>query len=134
MTNGIAAMHALTDRPRELVIRTGQEELNRVFLAVADCGAGISAENMDVIFNPFFTTKSQRHGYGAFDLSLDREAHEGRLSASRNDGPGATFQFVIPSYQENSGDRCTRPRMRSDIKLGRGLGTEPLAHGITHRS
>ena len=101
VTNGIEAMHALTDRPRELVIRTGQEELNRVFLAVTDCGAGIAAENIDAIFNPFFTTKSSGMGMG---LSICRsivEAHEGRLSASRNDGPGATFQFVIPSYQEN---------------------------------
>lgn len=64
VTNGIEAMHALTDRPRELVIRTGQEELNRVFLAVTDCGAGIAAENIDAIFNPFFTTKSSGMGMG----------------------------------------------------------------------
>jgi K+-sensing histidine kinase KdpD len=30
------------------------------------------------------------------------EAHEGRLSASRNDGDGATFQFVLPVHEEGT--------------------------------
>ena len=101
VTNGIEAMSVLTDRPRELVIRSGQDDKSRVFLTVTDCGAGISNENMDRIFNPFFTTKPSGMGMG---LSICRsivEAHGGRLSACRNDGRGATFQFVMPSYQED---------------------------------
>jgi PAS domain S-box-containing protein len=102
VTNGIEAMSAITDWPRELVIRSGKEGMNRVFLAVTDCGVGISAENLANIFNPFFTTKSGGMGMG---LSICRsivEAHGGRLSASLNDGPGTTFQFVIPGYQEDA--------------------------------
>lgn len=102
VTNGIEAMSAITDRPRELVIRSGREELNRLFLAVTDRGVGISAENVDVIFNPFFTTKASGMGMGLSICRTIVEAHGGRLSAFPNDGPGATFQFVVPEYQEDT--------------------------------
>jgi signal transduction histidine kinase len=100
--NGIEAMQLVTDRPRELVIRSGQDETCRVLLSVTDCGVGISAENANRLFNAFFTTKSNGMGMG---LSICRsivEAHRGQISACPNEGPGATFQFVLPVHQENA--------------------------------
>jgi PAS domain S-box-containing protein len=100
--NGIEAMQSITDRPRELVIRSGQDETHRVLVSVADSGVGICAKEADRLFNAFFTTKSSGMGMG---LSICRsivEAHGGRLSASGNEGPGATFQFVLPSHQEDA--------------------------------
>jgi PAS domain S-box-containing protein len=99
LINGIDAMQPITDRPRELVIRSGQDETHQVLLSVTDCGVGISDENAERLFNAFFTTKSNGLGMG---LSICRsivEAHGGRLSASSNEGPGATFQFVLPLHQ-----------------------------------
>jgi PAS domain S-box-containing protein len=100
LINGIEAMQPVSDRPRELVIRSGQDQSSQVCLSVTDCGLGISAENVNRLFNAFFTTKTNGLGMG---LSICRsivEAHGGRLSASSNEGPGATFQFVLPLHQE----------------------------------
>ena len=98
--NGIEAMQSIDDRPRELEIRSGQDESRQVHLAVADCGVGIRAEDSDRLFSPFFTTKVSGLGMG---LSICRsivEAHGGRLSVASREGPGATFRFVLPSHEE----------------------------------
>jgi signal transduction histidine kinase len=100
--NGIEAMQSITDRPRELVIRSGQDETQQVLVSVTDCGVGISAENAGRLFNAFFTTKSSGMGMG---LSICRsiiEAHGGRMSAANDEGHGATFQFVLPLHQEDA--------------------------------
>jgi C4-dicarboxylate-specific signal transduction histidine kinase len=100
--NGIEAMQAVSDRPRELVIRSRQDETHQVFVSVTDCGVGISAENADRLFNAFFTTKAGGMGMG---LSICRsivEAHGGRMSAANNVGPGASFQFTLPLHQEDT--------------------------------
>jgi signal transduction histidine kinase len=98
--NGIEAMEG-NDQPRELVVRSRRDEAHGMLLSVTDSGVGISDEDADRLFKAFFTTKSGGLGMG---LSICRsivEAHGGRLSASRNEGPGATFQFVLPLHQED---------------------------------
>jgi signal transduction histidine kinase len=87
--------------PRELVIRSRQEEAQQVLVSAADCGVGFSAENADRLFNAFFfTTKSDGMGMG---LSICRsivEAHGGRLGATANVPHGATFQFTLPVNED----------------------------------
>src|SRR3981081_2047535 len=84
--NSIEAMQSVTDRPRELVIRSHQDEAHQVLVTVKDCGVGISAENADRLFNAFFTAKSSGMGMGLWICRLIIEAHRGRLSASGNAG------------------------------------------------
>ena len=100
--NGIEAMESVTDRPRELVVRSGRDEPDQALISVADCGVGISAENADRLFNAFFTTKASGMGMG---LSICRsivEAHDGRLWATANVPHGATFQFTLPVNADNA--------------------------------
>jgi PAS domain S-box-containing protein len=100
--NGIEAMEPVTDRSRELVIRSRRDGAQRMHVSVRDCGVGISPDDADRLFKAFFSTKSGGMGMG---LSICRsivEAHGGRISASRNRGPGATFQFVLPFHQEDA--------------------------------
>jgi PAS domain S-box-containing protein len=94
--NGIEAMHGVTDRPRELEIRSRQDKEHQLHVSVTDCGVGISAEFADRLFNAFFTTKPGGMGMG---LSICRsiiEAHGGRLKAMANAPHGSTFQFTLP--------------------------------------
>jgi PAS domain S-box-containing protein len=101
LMNGIEAMEPVTDRSRELLIQSGKDDTGYLILRVADSGIGISAENTNRVFNAFFTTKSSGLGMG---LSICRsivEAHGGRMSASNNDGPGATFQLLLPLHRED---------------------------------
>jgi len=94
--NGIQSMASVTDRPRELLIRSCQGEDGQVLIEVRDDGVGIDPKNMRQLFNAFFTTKADGMGMG---LSICRsivEGHGGRLWASCNEGSGVTFQFTVP--------------------------------------
>jgi signal transduction histidine kinase len=98
--NGIQAMQTVTDRRRELTIRTHQND--QILITVKDCGVGISAENADRLFNAFFTTKSGGMGMG---LSICRsiiETHGGRVWAEPNLPHGAVFHFTVPLHQEDA--------------------------------
>jgi PAS domain S-box-containing protein len=100
--NAIEAMQAVTDRPRELAIRTQRNETHQILVTVKDCGVGISVEDADRLFDAFFTTKASGMGMG---LSICRSiiaAHGGRLWVEPNSPPGATFHFTLPSHQENA--------------------------------
>ena len=95
MMNGIEAMSAVTDRSRDLLIRSCRYESDKVLIAVQDSGTGLETESLDHLFTAFFTTKPKGIGMG---LAISRsiiEAHGGKLWASPNDGPGATFQFTL---------------------------------------
>ena len=99
--NGVQAMAMVADRTRELLIRTHELESDRVLVAVKDVGVGIEPENLNRLFSAFYTTKPGGLGMG---LSICRsiiEAHAGQLSASRNVGPGMTFQFTLPSHKQD---------------------------------
>jgi two-component system sensor kinase FixL len=98
--NGVEAMAGLPVRGRKLVVRAERQALDGgagVAVAVQDAGPGIAEESRDLLFQPFYTTKS--HGLG-LGLSISRsivEAHGGRLFVTANGGPGATFRFVLPA-------------------------------------
>jgi signal transduction histidine kinase len=94
--NGIEAMQLVTNRPRELVIRSRRDASQEVLVSVTDCGVGISAENADRLFNAFFTTKSNGMGMGLSICRSVMEAHGGRLWATAIVPHGAAFEFTLP--------------------------------------
>jgi PAS domain S-box-containing protein len=96
LLNAQDAMQAVHDRPKELLIRTERDDADHVRLTVKDAGTGFDADDVERLFEAFYTTKSAGMGVG---LSVSRsiiESHHGRLWATPNEGPGATFAFSIP--------------------------------------
>jgi signal transduction histidine kinase len=94
--NAVDAMKEIDDRPRALRVTTVREDSSHVRLSIRDCGVGIDPQQTEKLFEAFYTTKSHGMGIG---LSISRsiiESHAGRLWASANDGPGATFSFSLP--------------------------------------
>ncbi|HKO88639.1 MAG TPA: MASE1 domain-containing protein [Burkholderiales bacterium] len=86
---------------RRLVISTFVEG-NDFCMSVADNGSGLSAQLLDKIFLPFFTTKEQGMGLG---LSISRsilEAHSGKLWAQNNQSGGATLNIALPLGEKKS--------------------------------
>ena len=98
--NALDAMNTIMDRPRVVRIRTARPEPKSILVAVEDSGVGLDPEQSARLFDAFYTTKPDGLGMG---LSISRsivEAHGGRLWATSNAGPGATFQFSLPAEEE----------------------------------
>jgi C4-dicarboxylate-specific signal transduction histidine kinase len=57
--NGVEALSAVTDRPRELLIRSGTHEPQSIFVALRDSGIGLDPQTVDRIFDAFYTTKPE---------------------------------------------------------------------------
>jgi len=94
MLNGMEAMRATRG---ELGIKSEWADDGQLLITVTDTGVGIQVENVQQIFNPFFTTKPEGTGLG---LAISRsivEAHGGRIWATRNSARGAAFHFTLPA-------------------------------------
>jgi len=104
LRNASDAMVDVNDRPRHLRISTEREGGDRVRLTVRDAGVGLPAQSIDSLFDAFYTTKSGGMGIGLFVSRSIVERHQGRLWAEPNDGPGATFSFLVPCDQAGVGD------------------------------
>lgn len=101
LLNASDAMDVAVGRPRKLLVRTERDGEDHVRLTVRDTGAGFDPGDADRLFTAFYTTKGEGMGIG---LSISRsiiESHYGRLWATPNDGPGATFAFSIPCLPDS---------------------------------
>jgi C4-dicarboxylate-specific signal transduction histidine kinase len=96
LLNATAAMRDTSPASRRLVIRTAMEDGRAVRFSVRDSGTGIDRNDVDRLFEPFYTTKADGLGMG---LSISRtiiKAHSGTIGAENNPEGGATFYFTLP--------------------------------------
>jgi signal transduction histidine kinase len=100
MINAIESLGATRGRTRRIQIRSASPDEKSVQLEISDTGAGVAPDDMDRIFEPFFSTKARGTGLG---LSLCRtivEEHGGRLWASARDKHGMTFFLKLPRSEQ----------------------------------
>jgi signal transduction histidine kinase len=79
----------------------------RVRAVVSDTGCGIAPENLDKIFDAFFTTKSAMSGVG-LGLSISYgivERHKGRIDVASEPGKGARFTVSLPIGAKGAASR-----------------------------
>jgi PAS domain S-box-containing protein len=101
LLNAAEAMRDIGDRPRRMIVRTEKYRGDYVRLIVKDSGVGIAPGDLAKCFGTFYSTKDGGMGIG---LSISRsiiERHHGRLEASPNEGPGASFWFSIPHVTDD---------------------------------
>ncbi|QXX73769.1 sensor histidine kinase [Methylovirgula sp. HY1] len=98
LVNAFQAMASVAEARRALCIVSRLLTSREVVVTIRDSGPGIAAIDEARLFTAFFSTKSDGMGMG---LSICRsiiDAHGGHISASANNGPGATFQFILPMH------------------------------------
>jgi len=99
--NGMEAMQSVTDRPRELLIRSALDEAQQVLVSVTDCGLGIPAGNTDRLFDAFFTTKSTAW-VRALDLPLDHRGSRRSAAATGTLLMGPRFSSACPANTDTA--------------------------------
>ena len=94
--NACEAMAGAEIRTRELTLRTSRCLDGSAQVSVADCGPGIPPEELEQIFDSFYTTKPQGMGLGLAVCRSIITAHGGNLWATNNPARGATVHFTLP--------------------------------------
>ena len=79
-----------------ITVRTRLLEDGSVEVAVIDRGSGIAPANVENIFNPFFTTKSEGVGLGLAIVSKIVDEHGGRILVESDPGNGTIFRILLP--------------------------------------
>jgi signal transduction histidine kinase len=103
------ALMNLVINAMQAVHRTGKIEVTacraeqEVLLEVTDNGAGIPAEKLSSIFDPYFTTKAEGSGLGLWIAQQIITAHGGRVEAGNRPEGGAVFRVRLPLGQNEVG-------------------------------
>ena len=91
----INASHAIGESDKRQIELKSYPQEGRKIIEVKDYGKGISAELIDKIFVPFFSTKKTGSGIG---LSLSQQImqkHGGNIEVKSKEGEGSTFQLIF---------------------------------------
>ena len=101
ITNAVDALKTIS--PPKTIRIASQTAGRMVRVVVADNGPGISSQRLQLIFDPFYTTK---HGSSGIGLNLSRRIitdHGGTLTAGNRRGGGARFTIELPAAVEGNG-------------------------------
>ncbi len=94
----------------EIRVHTREDpETGHVLVEIEDTGCGIPVENLEKVFEPFFSTKGQQGlGLGLAAVRSIVDQHEGEIVVESEEGRGATFRICLPSTEsaEDEGARA----------------------------
>ena len=108
ISNAVEAMRFVSDRPRLLTIKSEFHAPDGVLVTFKDTGSGIAAHDVDRIFAPFVTTKSNGMGMGLAICRSIVEAHGGRIWVTPGELHGSAFHAFLPSASQASPSTATK--------------------------
>jgi signal transduction histidine kinase len=94
------AIEAMKDTGGELTITARPNPEGQIIVSISDTGIGLPTENAERIFDAFHTTKPEGTGMGLAITRSIVESYGGRVWATANERPGATFHFTLPIEAE----------------------------------
>ncbi len=99
------ALNAIQAMESGGTLKVSTKETERfVEVSFKDTGMGISKENIEKIFTPFFTTKAKGMGMGLSICKKLVESHGGSIRVESKQGKGSTFTVILHILQENGGE------------------------------
>lgn len=98
LLNARDAVAGQTAQP-QVKISTRAVSEDEVAVAITDNGLGISAEEAELIFRPFYTTKPTALGLGLYSAQTIIERHQGRIVVSSQAGTATTFEVILPLHR-----------------------------------
>jgi len=96
VVNAVEAMSDIAGRARVLTVATRVTGDAALEVSVADTGTGLGSEAIELVFEPFYTTKENGMGMGLAICRSIVEAHRGRLHAASREPCGSVFAFTLP--------------------------------------
>jgi two-component system, sporulation sensor kinase E len=121
------AMQSMT-KGGTLTLQTGESD-DGIWVSVADTGGGIPQEQINRIFEPFYTTKKKGTGLGLMIVQRIVRAHGGKIELESHVGRGTTFRIRLPlherkprllennTYESESADFANERELKSESNL-----------------
>ncbi len=100
--NALEAMREVPATERRMSVSVVRTDTGKVRCAVRDRGLGIAHENLQKVFDPFWTTKPQGLGMGLSVCRSIVEAHNGKIWVESSAGAGTTFFFEVPAAKDGT--------------------------------
>jgi PAS domain S-box-containing protein len=96
LTNAIDAMKDRPEDSRRVFLSTRSDRDKGITVTVIDSGPGLTTDQIETVFNPFYTTKTEGMGLGLLVCQLIIEAHGGHIQVENGPDGGAMFSFILP--------------------------------------
>jgi signal transduction histidine kinase len=96
-------LNAMDALPEGGVVTIRTKELNgRVCIEVSDTGKGLTAEECERLFTPYYTTKQHGTGLGLAIVQSVISDHKGAISVESQPGQGTTFRLELNRYEQTA--------------------------------
>ena len=104
-----------------------------VKLSIKDMGTGISKEDLDKIFDPYYTTKEKGSGLGLSITYSIIKKHNGYITVESEVGVGTTFYIYLPAFEGE--ELTTEQKKENELIVGKGrilvMDDEPILRDVS---